>query len=32
LLENGWDESRQEVRIPEVLRQWMGGRDVIRKE
>ncbi|KAI0397136.1 hypothetical protein F5Y17DRAFT_416379 [Xylariaceae sp. FL0594] len=26
ILENGWDESRGAVAIPECLRPWMGGR------
>jgi seryl-tRNA synthetase len=25
ILENGWDEERMVVKIPEVLRPWMGG-------
>ena len=25
ILENGWDEERQAVGIPEVLRQYVGG-------
>ena len=29
LLENGWDEARGTVRLPEVLRPWMDGREVI---
>jgi seryl-tRNA synthetase len=29
ILENGWDEKSMVVRIPEVLRPWMGGKDVI---
>ncbi|KAF2099739.1 seryl-tRNA synthetase [Rhizodiscina lignyota] len=32
ILENGWDEEKQEVRVPEVLRKWMGGMDAIRKD
>lgn len=32
LLENGWDEQRQEVRVPEALRQWMGGKEWIGHE
>lgn len=32
ILENGWDESRLQVRIPEVLRPWMDGMDVIGKD
>ncbi|KAI9801522.1 MAG: Serine--tRNA ligase, mitochondrial [Piccolia ochrophora] len=31
LLENGWDEGAGTVAVPEVLRPWMGGRDVIGK-
>lgn len=30
LLENGWDAKEGIVRIPEVLRPWMHGKDVIR--
>jgi seryl-tRNA synthetase len=29
ILENGWDERRTEVRIPEVLWPWMDGAKVI---
>jgi seryl-tRNA synthetase len=29
LLENGWDEQKMTVRIPEVLRPWMGGMENI---
>lgn len=29
ILENGWDEGTGTVRIPEVLRPWMGGLEVI---
>ena len=29
ILENGWDEQRMAVRIPEVLRPWMGGKAYI---
>ncbi|GIC87170.1 putative serine--tRNA ligase DIA4 [Aspergillus udagawae] len=29
ILENGWDEKRKVVVIPEVLRKWMGGLEVI---
>ncbi|EED19862.1 seryl-tRNA synthetase [Talaromyces stipitatus ATCC 10500] len=29
ILENGWDEERQVVVIPESLRQWMGGMETI---
>lgn len=29
ILENGWDEQTMTVKIPEVLRPWMDGRDVI---
>ncbi|KAJ9149259.1 hypothetical protein NKR23_g4468, partial [Pleurostoma richardsiae] len=29
ILENGWDESEMTVRIPEVLRPWMDGREKI---
>ncbi|EEA27396.1 Serine--tRNA ligase, mitochondrial [Talaromyces marneffei ATCC 18224] len=32
ILENGWDEERQVVVIPEVLRQWMGGMETIGKK
>lgn len=32
LIEHGWDEEREEVRIPEVLRKWMGGMGVIKKD
>lgn len=32
LLENGWDEKEMCVRLPEVLRPWMGGVDVISKK
>jgi seryl-tRNA synthetase len=31
ILENGWDEERGALVIPEVLRPWMGGIDVIKK-
>jgi seryl-tRNA synthetase len=31
ILENGWDETNGEVRIPEVLWPWMDGITVIRK-
>jgi seryl-tRNA synthetase len=31
ILENGWDEERCEVRIPEVLWPWMDGKKVISK-
>lgn len=29
ILENGWDENAMTVTIPEVLRPWMGGKEVI---
>lgn len=29
ILENGWDEDEMLVRIPEALRPWMGGMEVI---
>ncbi len=29
IMENGWDEEKMVVRIPEVLRPWMGDREVI---
>ncbi|EKD13977.1 seryl-tRNA synthetase [Drepanopeziza brunnea f. sp. 'multigermtubi' MB_m1] len=32
ILENGWDEARGEVEIPEVLRPWMDGMKVISKK
>lgn len=32
ILENGWDETRQVVVIPEVLRRWMGGMETIGKK
>ncbi|KAH0566069.1 hypothetical protein GP486_000534 [Trichoglossum hirsutum] len=32
LLENGWDEGRGVVTIPEVLRPWMGGMEAIKNE
>ncbi|APA13954.1 hypothetical protein SS1G_11248 [Sclerotinia sclerotiorum 1980 UF-70] len=32
ILENGWDEERKEVRVPECLWPWMGGRKVLKKE
>ena len=31
ILENGWDESLQGVVVPEVLKPWMGGVEVIKK-
>ncbi|PLN76285.1 seryl-tRNA synthetase [Aspergillus taichungensis] len=31
ILENGWDAERKVVVVPEVLRSWMGGIDVIGK-
>ncbi|QDS72981.1 hypothetical protein FKW77_008777 [Venturia effusa] len=31
LLENGWDEANKRVKVPEVLRQWMGGMEWIEK-
>ncbi|KAL2834956.1 hypothetical protein BDW59DRAFT_168300 [Aspergillus cavernicola] len=31
ILENGWDANRKVVVIPEVLRPWMGGAEVIGK-
>ena len=31
ILENGWNEDKKEVRIPEVLWPWMGGMTVITK-
>jgi seryl-tRNA synthetase len=30
ILENGWDEQKMEVRIPEVLWPWMNGLEVIK--
>jgi seryl-tRNA synthetase len=30
ILENGWDEGEKVVRIPKVLRPWMGGVEIIR--
>ncbi|KAH7336416.1 seryl-tRNA synthetase-like protein [Rhexocercosporidium sp. MPI-PUGE-AT-0058] len=32
ILENGWDEARGEVAIPEVLWPWMDGQQVIQKK
>ncbi|KAH7409199.1 seryl-tRNA synthetase-like protein [Cadophora sp. MPI-SDFR-AT-0126] len=32
ILENGWDEARGEVDIPEVLWPWMDGQQVIKKK
>jgi seryl-tRNA synthetase len=32
ILENGWDEERGVVHIPEVLRPWMGGSEVIERK
>lgn len=32
ILENGWDEEKREVRIPEVLWPWMDGVEVIKKK
>ncbi len=32
LLENGWDERDSCVRLPEVLRPWMGSLNVIKKK
>lgn len=29
LLENGWSEEERTVRVPDVLRPWMGGLEVI---
>jgi seryl-tRNA synthetase len=29
ILENGWNEEEMTVRIPEALRPWMGGKEVI---
>lgn len=29
ILENGWDENKKVVRIPEALRPWMDGKEVI---
>lgn len=29
ILENGWDETSNSVRIPQILRPWMGGIEVI---
>jgi seryl-tRNA synthetase len=29
LLENGWDEEKRTVKVPECLRPWMGGRETI---
>ncbi|KAE8151045.1 seryl-tRNA synthetase [Aspergillus avenaceus] len=29
ILENGWDDTRKVVVVPEVLRNWMGGLEVI---
>ncbi|KAL1979122.1 hypothetical protein VTN96DRAFT_6766 [Rasamsonia emersonii] len=31
ILENGWDEKRGVVVVPEVLRKWMGGLEVIER-
>lgn len=31
LLEMGWDGEKERVRIPEVLRPWMGGKEFIEK-
>jgi len=31
LLENGWDEHKQRVRVPDVLRPWVGGLEWIEK-
>ena len=32
ILENGWDEAKLEVRIPEVLWPWMDGMKVIKQK
>jgi seryl-tRNA synthetase len=32
ILENGWDEKKMEVRIPEVLWPWMDGLEVIKNK
>lgn len=32
VLENGWDQEKKEVRVPECLWPWMGGVEVIRKK
>lgn len=32
ILENGWDEERKEVTVPECLWPWMGGRKVLKRE
>jgi seryl-tRNA synthetase len=32
ILENGWDEGRGVVVVPEVLRRWMGGLEVLGRE
>ncbi|KAL2818835.1 hypothetical protein BJX63DRAFT_418995 [Aspergillus granulosus] len=32
IMENGWDADRQVIVIPEVLRPWMGGAEVIGKK
>ena len=29
IMENGWDEEEMVIRIPEVLRPWMRGLEVI---
>lgn len=31
ILENGWNEKKQEVTVPEVLRPYMGGIETIKK-
>ncbi|KAK6525535.1 Serine--tRNA ligase, mitochondrial [Arthrobotrys megalospora] len=32
ILENNWDEDKREVRIPEVLRPYIGGLEAIKKQ
>ncbi|KAF3942225.1 hypothetical protein ABW19_dt0200619 [Dactylella cylindrospora] len=32
ILENGWDEARREVRVPQVLQKYMGGLEYIGKQ
>jgi seryl-tRNA synthetase len=32
IIENGWDERGQFVRVPEVLRPWMDGMEIIEKK
>lgn len=32
ILENGWDEEKQAVKVPEVLKKWMAGMEYLRRE